>query len=155
EGINDGSNFRSRVVVADLNSADPVHGHGTPIVHKIFSRWIPTGGRNFAQAMGSRVLSLYKDPPLEAVFRIDASRFVQTQLAKYFALDTDEVRNEVGETQRTVHAAIEVSMEGDEILVKAQQVGTISQGSGGGGEDPGGEEPGGERVIILENSINN
>ena len=54
------TNYRSTsYVVDDAAEAD----YGTPVIKKIFSRWIPDGGRSVADNLGTVLLARFRDPP--------------------------------------------------------------------------------------------
>lgn len=65
EGQDDPSNYRSIEVEANL---DAETDYGGPAIHKIFSRWIPFGGRSIAQKANKLYLSRFRDPPRRVNF---------------------------------------------------------------------------------------
>ena len=58
--LEDLDNFRSLAVSADL---DAETNYGSPMIRKIYSRWIASGGRTVATRIGDIILGRYKDPP--------------------------------------------------------------------------------------------
>lgn len=58
--LEDLDNFRSLAVSADL---DAETNYGSPMIRKIYSRWIASGGRTVATRVGDIILGRYKDPP--------------------------------------------------------------------------------------------
>jgi hypothetical protein len=58
--LEDLDNFRSLAVSADL---DAETNYGSPMIRKLYSRWIASGGRTVATRVGDIILGRYKDPP--------------------------------------------------------------------------------------------
>jgi hypothetical protein len=58
--LEDLDNFRSLAVTIDT---DAETNYGSPMIRKIYSRWIASGGRTVATRLGDIVLGRYKDPP--------------------------------------------------------------------------------------------
>lgn len=60
EPLDEPNNYRSCEVTVDLEAeAD----YGSPAIKKIFSRWIPFGGRDIATRLNALLMSRYVDPP--------------------------------------------------------------------------------------------
>ena len=62
-------NYHSRIAVVD-EDAQSTSEHGTAAIREIFSRWIPQFGRTLADTIGTRILSMFRDPPLRADFEM-------------------------------------------------------------------------------------
>jgi len=58
--LEDLDNFRSLAVSADLEAET---NYGSPMIRKLYSRWIASGGRTVATRVGDIILGRYKDPP--------------------------------------------------------------------------------------------
>jgi hypothetical protein len=58
--LEDLDNFRSLALSADL---DAETNYGSPMIRKLYSRWIASGGRTVATRVGDIILGRYKDPP--------------------------------------------------------------------------------------------
>lgn len=143
EDLDEQRNYRSRVVVSDLAS-EADEQHGSAAIREIFSRWIPQFGRQNAEEIGQRVLAMFRDPPLEAQFRLHASRASDVFLARYFDLQVGELQDDTGAEQAVTLAAVEVERDEFEIGVRGQQVQFHSA-----------EGDTGERVIYIENDVEN
>jgi hypothetical protein len=65
--LEDLDNFRSLAVSADF---DAETNYGSPMIRKIYSRWIASGGRSVATRVGDIILGRYKDPPRRFDFSI-------------------------------------------------------------------------------------
>lgn len=63
--VDDTDNFRSCVVVADLEKEGD---YGAPAIEKIYSRWIPGGGRAIAQRIGQILVGRFGTPPRKFKF---------------------------------------------------------------------------------------
>lgn len=59
------NNYRSTSNVVDAVAAA---SYGTSVIKKVFSRWIPDGGRSVADTLGSVLLARFKDPPRRISF---------------------------------------------------------------------------------------
>jgi hypothetical protein len=60
-------NYRSVAVTVDLEAESL---YGAPSIVKIFSRWIPQGGRSIAQRIGEIILGRFVDPPRRFTFEV-------------------------------------------------------------------------------------
>jgi hypothetical protein len=58
-------NYRSTVLTID---SDAESEYGTPAIKKVFSRWIPAGGRTIAETLNNKLLGRYVDPPRRFTF---------------------------------------------------------------------------------------
>lgn len=68
-------NFRSTSVTID---EDAEEDYGTPVIKKIYSRWIPALGRALADRIGVIQISRYRDPPRRLTF--DLQRYAGTDV---------------------------------------------------------------------------
>jgi hypothetical protein len=60
DSLDEENNFRSAVLVID---ADAELAYSTPILRKVFSRWIPFGARTVATRLANLILGRFRDPP--------------------------------------------------------------------------------------------
>lgn len=60
EGQEDPENYRSTAVTVDLDSEAQ---YGSPAIRKIFSRWIPEGGRTTATRINDILIGRFRNPP--------------------------------------------------------------------------------------------
>lgn len=139
--LEDDRNYHSRVVVADL-AAEGDDQYGTAAIRKVFSRWIPQFGGQFAEECGERILGMFRDVPTEASFSIHASRDSELDLAAPFTLRTADVQDETGAVLDVTYVPIEIERGENEINITAQGF-TFSAG----GNDVGGND----RNISIEN----
>jgi hypothetical protein len=139
ESIDDRKNYASRTVSADPEAEDL---YGTPAIREVFSRWISQFGRTFALETGGRILEMFRDPPLEAQFRLHADKLSQLKLAQFVSLLIDEVQDDVGLRKPTTHALVEIERDDDELGIRTLQVALTP------------EVPGAERVIFIDNDAN-
>jgi hypothetical protein len=144
EDVDDTRNYHSRVIIGDLASEGPDQ-HDSAAVRKVFSRFIPQGGRQSAQRCGERLLAMYRDPPLEVEFA-QASGTEEAeaiQLARYFGLRAAELQDANGRQTTAILAAIEVERGEDRTTIKGQGVKFIA------------EDDDGVRRIYIENDVYN
>jgi len=69
KGVDDTDNYRSCSVVANLELESD---YGSPAIEKIYSRWIPLGGRAIAERIGEILVGRFGRPPRR--FKLTASR---------------------------------------------------------------------------------
>jgi hypothetical protein len=121
EPLDDPKNYRARRVFADL-SAETEDSYGSPAIREVFSRWIPQFGGSIATQAGDRILSLFRDPPLQVSFTLHRGREAELSIAEQFTLRTrDEQRVDGAEAVLTM-APIEIVRKEDRIEVMAQQI---------------------------------
>jgi hypothetical protein len=142
EDLTEKRNYRSRLVTGDLVAEDDQH-YGAKAIREVFSRWIPQFGRGLAETSGERILSLFRDPPMEARFAIHASRSLA--LARNFRLRIAESQDDTGALLDTTHAPVEIEWDENELTIRSQQIRFFDVSEGGTGE----------RVIHIENDDSN
>lgn len=76
EGQTDPNNYRSVATSLDLQAETD---YGSSAIHKIYSRWIPFGGRSIADRANSLYLSRFRDPPRR--FNLNTFRIGETPVA--------------------------------------------------------------------------
>lgn len=67
--VDDADNYRSCVGVVNLEREDD---YGAPAIEKIYSRWIPEGGRAIAERIGNILIGRFSRPPRK--FKLNAFR---------------------------------------------------------------------------------
>lgn len=140
EDLEDRRNYRSRFVTPDLD-AEGEQQYGTPAIREVFSRWIPQFGRDLAEGTSERLLAMFRDPPVEAQFSLDAGRLSEIGLADYVTLNTADSQDDTGDVADTQHAIIELERGEFTLGVRSQSV-----------TFPDPAEAGDERVIHIENN---
>lgn len=147
EKQDDPKNYFSRVVVIDPD-AEAEDQYGTPQAEQIFSRWIPQFGRSSAVEAGERILSIFRDPPIEARFSLDASKDEEVALARFVTLETADIQDETGAVETGTQYAV-VSLERSEfqVHVVVQEVSFAAVPGTGSESDP--------RTIFIENDADN
>jgi len=143
EGQNDPDNYRSVAVTID---ADAEADYGSSAIHKIYSRWIPFGGRSIATKANALFLSRYRDPPRRFNFHSFRGGVVMPTLGQGYRFKAIGIQDATGAEDdapiqitrlKPGDAANEV--EAEEMLATAV-------------ED---EEGDGERVIIIDGNAFN
>ena len=140
KSLDERTNFRSRYVNADLSAET---NYGAAAIREIFSRWIPQFGRLSAQAAAVRILEMFVNPPMEADFRVPASKSSLLDLNTFFSLETADVQDETGTVASTTHAIVELERDESEISVRSQEIHVTTQ------------DPTAPRVIYLESNAFN
>lgn len=121
ESQNDPVNYRARRVFADL-TAEAADQYGSPAVKEVFSRWIPALGGSIAASSGSRILSLFRDPPLRVSFDLHRTREGQLQVAGQFSMQTRDEQSVSGQMESRTFAPIQLARVGERIKATAQQI---------------------------------
>lgn len=86
EPVDDPSNYVSLAVFED---ADSEEDYGSPSIKKIFSRWIPAGGRSIAERLNDVQAGRYLVPPREIEFKIiDGEGAVLPELGAGYAISS-------------------------------------------------------------------
>lgn len=75
KNLSDTDNYRSNSIVID---EDAEEDYGSPVIKKVYSRWIPALGRSIADRFGEIQLSRYRDPPRRLSF--DTQRYAGTDI---------------------------------------------------------------------------
>lgn len=114
--VEDPANFHSRVTIKDVEAESPEQ-YGVTATRDVFSRFIAQFGRPKATAVGDRIITMFRNPPIEAKFSIHHSRRGALKLAKLFYFSTEDVQDEVGLPKVAAHAL--VSMQGGEFVLNA------------------------------------
>lgn len=141
------SNYRSRLIVADLNAEDSTQ-YGTAAIREVFSRWIAQFGRTAADDVGDRILAMFRDPPFRATFDLHAARDGLLELANPFRLDTEEVTDDTGDNKLTTHLPIKLSRSENLVHVESQQLQFFIDSAAGSPADS-------ERVLYIDQDTNN
>ena len=140
EDLEDRRNYRSRFVTPDLD-AEGDQQYGTPAIREVFSRWIPQFGRDLAESTSERLLAMFRDPPVEAKFSLDAGRAGEFALADYVTLNTSDAQDDTGDLEDVQHAVIEIERSEFTLALRTQSV-----------TFPDPAEDDGVRVIPIENN---
>lgn len=140
EDLETESNYRSRFVAADVD-AESDEKYGSPVVRKVFSRWVVQFGSNQAEEGAERILAMFLNPPIEASFTLHVDRANTITLAQPFTLSTADVQDATGAPSGITQVPVEIGLAMDEIKVTAQQA-TFADAPG---------DPGGARVIHIDN----
>lgn len=105
--LTDEANYRSLAKTPDDTSAELETNYGSAAIKKIFSRWIPTGGRSIADRVIALQLARYADPPRKVSFSIlRNSNPVEPQLAQGFRLTGRTIQDESG---ASIYLPVEVT----------------------------------------------
>jgi hypothetical protein len=142
EDVDDDSNYHSRVISPDLAAESPEQ-YGSMALRVVHSRWIQEGGRPSATETAVRLLSLFRDPPRQAVFKLHATRSedMPLGLAVPFLLSSADVTDELGTPAELTMVPVKINAAEAQSTVTAQEVHwAVALG------DPD------EREIIFENT---
>lgn len=141
EPLTNTENFRSVVVtVAD----DFETAHGTPVIRKLFSRWIADFGRTVAEQANNLLLGRYVNPPR----RFNFSLFEDTSvlLGSGYQLEAQAIQDETGAAARAPIQVTRLNRQNGIIDVEAEEMLFESLGDAVDVTD---------RTIIIDSDTNN
>jgi hypothetical protein len=123
EGIDNASNFHARVISPDLSAEDSTQ-YGEMSLRIVHSRWIAQGGTVSATQTVTRLLSIYRDPPRQADFKLHAvsAEAVPLSLAVPFVLETADVQNAIGKQEGLTMVPIKINATEAQATISAQQM---------------------------------
>jgi len=123
EGQEDADNYRSVAATVDLEAETD---YGSSAIHKIYSRWIPVGGRSIADRANALYLSRFRDPPRRFKFATFRYGITVPQLGQGYRIEGLGLQDETG---AAVSAPIQITrlnpgdarfeIEAEEMLVQA------------------------------------
>lgn len=143
KSVDESDNYRSVAVTADVGSEA---NYGSPAIKKIFSRWIPAGGRSTATHINARQIARYRDGIRKFnfdLFRDDANNPALGQGAR---IEAWFIQDDTGAPDSVPAQVTRVGPEAWGFKVECESFVFELDES---------EEPGGERVIIIEVDENN
>ena len=116
EGQDDPSNYLSS---AEIIETDAEFDYEGIITKKIFSRWIASGGRSVAEALNSRLLARYRDPPRK--FKFDLLRYSEeiAELGGGYLISGWSLQDETGAQVNVPVQVTEVDAKDDRLSVTA------------------------------------
>lgn len=142
EGQDEPDNYRSVALTIDLEAETD---YGSSAIQKIFSRWIPFGGRTIADKANSLYLSRFRDPPRRFNFSIFKNGINEPELGQGYRIGGFGIQDDTGAADS---APIQITrlnptdtafvVEAEEMLVAAIE-----------------EEDLSDRVIIIDSNILN
>jgi hypothetical protein len=91
--IDEERNFRSAVLTID---GDAELAYGTPMIKKIFSRWIPFGARTVAVRLNDIILGRFRDPPRRFTFNLFRHGPENPTLGGGYRLTSWSIQDETG-----------------------------------------------------------
>src|SRR5262249_11816229 len=141
-GQDDPDNYRSVAATVDLQAETD---YGSSAIKKIFSRWIPFGGRNVADRANELYLSRYRDPPRRFNFSVFRNGVIEPVLGIGYRIEGMGLQDETGvatdapiQITRLDPQATQFDVEAEEMLVAFQSDEDLS-----------------DRVIIIDtNTLN-
>jgi hypothetical protein len=112
-------NYRTSEVTTDLAAeAD----YGSPMIVKIFSRWIPSTGTAVAQTLNNLKLQMYRDPPRRFNFELLRNNAVNVQLGGGYQLAHWSFQDDVGALVDVPVQVTSVEARTDRLLVEAEEL---------------------------------
>lgn len=97
-GQDDPVNYRSKEVLIDL---DAKSDYGSAAIKKIYSRWIPAGGRSAAARINTILLGRFRDPPRRFTFPVYKHGVETPTLGEGCVLEAFALQDETGALAET------------------------------------------------------
>ncbi len=118
--LTDEANYRSLVTLTDDEAETD---YGSAAIKKIFSRWIPVGGRSIADRVAALQLARYRDPPRKINFAVlRDSNEVAPQMAQGFRLTGRTIQDDTGATTYVPIEVTRVNPGIDVVAVEAEEM---------------------------------
>jgi hypothetical protein len=136
------NNYRSAALTTD---SDAEADYGTPAIKKIFSRWIPAGGRAIAETLNDKQLGRFRDPPRRLNFSLMRYAGQDPQLGGGYRLGAWPFQDETGAAAEVPVQVTRIRPSADRYDVEAEEMLFTQLGADSG---PSG------RVIIFDANEN-
>jgi hypothetical protein len=146
------NNYRSTSHVIDSTAES---SYGVQKIKKIFSRWIPAGGRSVADSIGNVQVSRFRDPPRRVAFDLLRGSVDTPMLGVGYQVGGYPFQNSDGTPAMVGVQITSLTPNVDILHVEAEEISTTFSGGGGGLPGGGGGSSPGERTIIIDANINN
>lgn len=143
-GQDDEDNYRSSARTADLEAEEE---HGSAAIHKIFSRWIPAGGRPVALRLNDILLGRFRIAPRRFSFELlrDRNGAIPVELGQGARLRGWVFQHQTGEDVDVPIQITRLDPSGEQVRVEAEEM-RFTQ------HDPDDLD---DRVIIIDSNMSN
>lgn len=135
-------NFRSIAVTIDVEAETD---YGSPAIKKIFSRWIPAGGRTVASRVNDIQLGRFRDAPRKFTFELFRYSVERPQIGLGYQIEAWPLQTDIGERDRVPMQFVKITPDADRYRVEAEELRFIEFD----------EDDVDNRVIIFDANINN
>lgn len=135
-------NFRSIAVTVDVEAETD---YGSPAIKKIFSRWIPAGGRTVASRVNDIQLGRFRDAPRKFTFELFRYSVERPQIGLGYQIEAWPLQTDIGERDRVPMQFVKITPDADRFRVEAEELRFVEFD----------EEDIDNRVIIFDSDINN
>lgn len=112
-------NYRSTALTIDEEAEA---SYGGPAIKKIFSRWVPTGGRTIAQTASQNMLSRFRDPPRRFEFDLLRYSVATPALGAGYQLQGWMLQNQDGTAETVPVQVISINPNIDRYEVTAEEM---------------------------------
>ena len=136
-------NYRSSAVTMDADSETDYNG---PAIKKIFSRWVPTGGRAVATKASTNIIGRFRDPPRS--FKFDLLRYSvdDPSLGGGYFLGGWPLQDTDGSLVEVPIQVVQVNPQAEKFTVQAEEMLFTQQAV---------QSPDAPHVIIFDGNVNN
>lgn len=136
------NNYRSTSFVRDTAAE---LAYGTPVIKKIFSRWIPNGGRAVADSIGNVLLARFRDPPRRVAFDLLRGSISTPLLGVGYQIGGWQFQDVTGSAAMVPAQITRMNPRADIFEIEAEEISATSFGVA---------SPGEHQVIIDANILN-
>jgi hypothetical protein len=141
KSLTDEDNYAATVLSFD---ADASANYGVPAIKKIFSRWIPFGGRAIAIKVGDIVLARYKNAPRRVGFELFREH-EDIQIGTGYRLSDWSMQDATGEREEITFQVTRLNPKPDKYTVEGEEL-LFDLGDTGGLND---------RIIYIDSNASN
>lgn len=143
EAADEAKNYRSVSTVTEPTAEDD---YGSPVIKKIYSRWIAAFGRSSADKVGALRLARFRDPPRRFNFDLFSQGPVDAVLGGGYQLTAWPLQDALGAASSAAIQLTQVNAEPDKTSVEAEEVLFTNQ--------PGSSDDGIRYIIIDTDAFN-
>lgn len=135
-------NYRSSILVTDADAETEYNG---AVVKKIFSRWVPIGGRTVAETAAENLLSRFRDPPRRIKFNVLRYSIDTPALAGGYLLEAWPFQDETGAAVQVPIQITSLVPDADKFIVEGEEMLFAEQAP----DSPS------ERTIVIDGNVSN
>ena len=115
--LDEPESYRSTAIKIDTTAES---NHGTSVIKKIFSRWIPLGGRSVANRLNDVQLARFTTPPRKFQFNLFHDESIT--LGDGYRIKGYQIQNDLGEETTAPIQVTRLSKNEDKFLVESEEM---------------------------------
>lgn len=127
KSVDQADNYRSIAVTVDVEAETD---YGSAAIKKIYSRWIPAGGRQVALRVNDIQLGRFRDAPRKFTFDLFRGSTDRPQIGLGYQVEAWPLQNDIGERDRVPMQFVKVTPDADKYRVEAEELRFIQLDAG-------------------------